>query len=148
MAADCSIILNTLTCYPKVKDLNKIIQLAMQCKEFLAQNNEMLRPILNTELSSKLLDQSHKEKVKKKKSFGFIDKLKGKQQEKFVHLEVFNQEVSTNHKNVYTDPCIAIITKVQGIIVEQKQKKSLNKLRISEALKLLETLKSNSAFHS
>ena len=128
--------------------MSKVIQLAMQCKEFLAQNNEMLRPVFNTELSSKVLDQRQKEKVKKKKSFGFIDKLKGKQQEKIVHLEVFNQELSSNHKNVYTDPCIAIITKVQGIIVEQKQKRSLNKLRISEALKLLETLKSNSAFHA
>jgi hypothetical protein len=143
VVSDSSSVLTVLTSCPNV-DVRQVVQLALQCKEFLAQNNQVFRPNLPVLFPGKSLSKDSKKE--KKKSLGFIERLTGRQ-EKSANFNEIPQE-SKNHDNVYTDPCIGIIDKVKNILNEQKTHRVLARDKLREAIKLLETLKSNLPYHN
>lgn len=147
--SDPSQILNKLTNYPPVQDISQIVKLAVQCKDFLACNNEKFKPGFQ-EVAKRCKEKSYlvegigrqTQKLKEKvKSFGFFFKTKDATKEMDTNLEVFSKNTLKNDQILHSDKRILLIDSIIDNISGQIKRRALDLGKLRQAIDQLKALK-------
>ena len=146
---DISQVLTRLTKFPPIEDIMPVVQLALQCREFLLSNDERLRPVLpplnvthrQKGISLASIKESSHKIIKKIQKSEFVEKLKPKKNQQNIDLAVISITKWKDESHLSENIALRLISQICSNISVQVERKRLDSNKIHLCVNLLKELR-------